>query len=539
MPNNGEITVTIPDLRGISDAHNSLPDYAFKIYVESNEGYSYTAEWKTDYMNTFAEPIDGITDIAITNNNRIYYRGQDEKLHCYYWDYGCWNEKQVPVWGPNDDPNNQNTSKFAITPDNKIFYRNRVNRIEQVYEVSPTNNVPNWIANMHTNVPIASSGISTVKYAGNSIFYVSADDYITELYWDGTSWAYRQINWAPKVSPSMIYNTFDVSSDRKVFYRNINGKIEQLWWNANTNSWTAYTHNTAPTAALGSDIKISIDGKVAYESINGYLAILWFDQSTQTWVSQEISWIPKFNTSLGHANISINALGQIFYGNVNNKIQEVYWGSYQGTYQWIGYQIGYQYSGNKMVIANDSKMFYPSTNGFIQIYFDVNTNSWIQFIHSDVNASSLQTQLAIDSYGKIFYANNDNRLLSVLFWDDPCRKYPPCTFTNYRQSSTIVDSQKVEETQNMVFNSKKSIENNALLKYQIYPNPTVYGKVYVGGINGIISIEIKNIYGQTILSAKLSIENNMVDLSNLPNGVYMFICSDSNRSEVHKVVLNN
>src|SRR5690606_36169735 len=260
-------------------------------------------------------------------------------------------------------------------------------------------------------------------------------------------WQSTEINWAQQVNGAFVtYNSFDVSPDRKVFYPGASGKIEQLWWDVNTSSWISYTHNNAPDAAPGSDIKITPDGRVVYQTVNNYIGILDFNQATQQWFATEINWIPQINVNYGLSHISVNSGSQIFYGNANGKLQEIYWGNYQGTYQWIGYTSWIDYNGGKMVISSDSKMFYFTAAGDMsQVYYDATTSSWIQYIHRGITPRVLPTLLYIDQYDKVFYANDADQLLSVLWWDDPCRKYPPCTYTNYRVAPMLIGEQEVSQ----------------------------------------------------------------------------------------------
>lgn len=539
QPNsNGELTVDIPDLVAVDpNTPDVLPDYGFKITMTQNNGTEITSTWKTDYVNSSSSPIDHISpSMAFTPNNKIYYVGGDGDLHCYYYDEHCWEETDVPLWGGNDKPDVQNINDIATTADNKVFYKNLIGKIEQVFEVPTSNNIPQWSTHMHTSAPSVLG--STIKELNGSIFYVSTNGYIVELYWDGSNWSHREVNWAPQVSISHDYlSSFTLlPNDRQLFYRNINGKLQQIYWSSSTNTWVTYTHSSAPDVAQNSEIKTTSDGRVVYETTNGYIAILSYNSSTSQWSAQEINWIPQ--TWPGDTYIAINSSDQIFYKNINGNLQEIYWGNYQGTYQWIGYTIGVTSVGFGKILSNSSnQMFYLSFSGDLeQVYYDQNTSTWVKYIHSNISPSNADGMLYIDEYDKVYYADI-NQNVKLLWWDKPCGNYTPCTFNNYKPEKTLVYKESISEKSLQVKQkpySQEGVLNNSNIVITVSPNPTS-GKFYIHTVEDNVKVTISNVQGQVLLSKEVRGPKKELDLSGYPNGIYILKYESSTRRETLKI----
>jgi trimeric autotransporter adhesin len=70
----------------------------------------------------------------------------------------------------------------------------------------------------------------------------------------------------------------------------------------------------------------------------------------------------------------------------------------------------------------------------------------------------------------------------------------------------------------------------------IYPNPT-RGKLYITGIEGMMSISVADVLGKTVRSQKLNGNNRAeIDLTGLPKGVYMLSIKTLSGQQVKKVI---
>lgn len=70
-------------------------------------------------------------------------------------------------------------------------------------------------------------------------------------------------------------------------------------------------------------------------------------------------------------------------------------------------------------------------------------------------------------------------------------------------------------------------------KFTLYPNPT-NGIIRIEGLSSSASLDITNINGQFINGVEAT--NNQVDLSRLPNGIYILKIESSNTIEQHKIL---
>lgn len=534
QPVNGSITVNIPSLLAASNSPDELPDYGFKITMTQNDGYTIAPEWKTEYVNEGTMKTDNASNFITSDNNRMYYRGADGKLHCYYYDEHCWETKEVSTSTTNDDPDLG--TGMASNASNQIFYRNNIGKLEQVYEIMPNSIIPTWATYMHSSAPSVSANCNDIASKGTSVFYVSANNYITEVYWDGVNWQHIEVGWPPAVSLNNDAQTAFaiVPNDKKIFYRNTNGKLQQLYW-AQVNGvyqWVSQTHSSSHSVANGSDIKITPDGQVVYESVNNYITILSFDQGTQQWSSQELSGIPKL--SQGNRVITINRGNQIFYNNINGDLQEVYWGLHQGTNQWIGQTIfASSMSANSYVVINnpsDQLFYYDNSGDLNQVYFDHNTTSWTHYIHPDVHAAS--DYIYLDKYNKIFYTYSNilDRNMKVLWWDNPCTTNTPCTDAPYKPGRQAIVVETVSQ-ENLIRATGKStasqqpsdITKNTNVKerlFSVYPNPSTNGIFNISS-DCQASIEVRDVNGKEIRNTYISKGINQIDLSGLANGIYV------------------
>ena len=89
--------------------------------------------------------------------------------------------------------------------------------------------------------------------------------------------------------------------------------------------------------------------------------------------------------------------------------------------------------------------------------------------------------------------------------------------------------------------SLASVNNISLADHiSIYPNPSA-GEVFViTELSNINSMDVKvyNAIGQIVFSKKINLPSAKVDLSNNPNGIYLFELKTSEGNITKKVILN-
>lgn len=173
-------------------------------------------------------------DIVMGNGGQIFYRGGDGKLQMYYWGNNAWVHAYVDPAGSNASSNNNiHSAPGAISIDknnnNTVYYRGADNRMHRYYwgsnswqhEWLGTNND----ANVYGDV---SAG------EGNQIFYRGTDGKMHLYYrsnnntwihdWVETSWQ------APNANN--VAGSIGVGPGNKLFYRGNNGFMQNYFWNA-------------------------------------------------------------------------------------------------------------------------------------------------------------------------------------------------------------------------------------------------------------------------------------------------------------------
>lgn len=79
-------------------------------------------------------------------------------------------------------------------------------------------------------------------------------------------------------------------------------------------------------------------------------------------------------------------------------------------------------------------------------------------------------------------------------------------------------------------------KNNGFENLNLYPNPTISGKVNIAGLNGKNTIQVYDVLGQLIMSEMIEQEKTQIDLSKQAKGNYIVrILNDRNQSKVVKI----
>lgn len=85
--------------------------------------------------------------------------------------------------------------------------------------------------------------------------------------------------------------------------------------------------------------------------------------------------------------------------------------------------------------------------------------------------------------------------------------------------------------------STLSIADTFLSTFKMYPNPTNGNKVFFS-LSENAKIEIYNVLGKKVLSTKLSVNNNSIDINALSNGVYMVKVTTDAKAILKKLIKN-
>lgn len=173
-------------------------------------------------------------DIVMGNGGQIFYRGGDGKLQMYYWGNNAWVHAYVDPAGSSASSNNNiHSDAGALSIDknnnNTVYYRGADNRVHRYYWSNTS-----WQHQLlgSNNDANAYGDISAGE--GNQIFYRGTDGKM-HLYYLGANnaWVHDWVetSWqAPNANN--VAGSIGVGPGNKLFYRGNNGFMQNYFWNA-------------------------------------------------------------------------------------------------------------------------------------------------------------------------------------------------------------------------------------------------------------------------------------------------------------------
>ena len=85
------------------------------------------------------------------------------------------------------------------------------------------------------------------------------------------------------------------------------------------------------------------------------------------------------------------------------------------------------------------------------------------------------------------------------------------------------------------FNGTLNTENNFIENFKMYPNPTNGNKVYFS-VNEEFVVNVYNVLGKLILTKKVNVNNNQIDISNFSKGIYLVKVNLENQTITKKLI---
>ncbi|MCJ8154865.1 T9SS type A sorting domain-containing protein [Chryseobacterium sp. SSA4.19] len=223
-----------PHSLALGDVNNEVyyrgTDNKMHIYYWSNNAWQHGVISGSINNNT---KIDG--DIVVgSQGTQVFYRGGDGKLQMYYWGNNAWVHAYVDPAGSNAYSGyNIHSAPGAISIDknnnNTVYYRGADNKMHRYY----------WSSNSWQHEWLGTSNDTNVygdvsAGEGNQIFYRGTDGKMHLYYrsnnntwihdWVETSWQ------APNANN--VAGSIGVGPGNKLFYRGNNGFMQNYFWNA-------------------------------------------------------------------------------------------------------------------------------------------------------------------------------------------------------------------------------------------------------------------------------------------------------------------
>jgi hypothetical protein len=182
-----------------------------------------------------------------------------------------------------------------------VVYRDVNNKISDIWWDGSVWDCWNLSDRLQAKNPPAADGNPYILQYGDSmhVMYRDVNDQISDIWWDGSSWAYPHKNLselvktlpAAKGDPCIV----QYGDSMHVMYRDVNDQISDFWWD-NANLRWAYPHKnlsdlvkTMPAAYGNPCIINSTTIHVVYRDINGKLSDIWWDNPNGVWKQQNLS----------------------------------------------------------------------------------------------------------------------------------------------------------------------------------------------------------------------------------------------------------
>lgn len=160
--------------------------------------------------------------------NQVYYRGVDGKMHVYYFNHttNIWVHDYLTGWNsPSYENVHANAGSITVGEDNQIFYRGTDNKVHVHYfDHSLSTWKHGWMVNGAGNDQNIAGNISVG--AGNQVFYTGNDGKMHVYYFNNSNnqWVHDWLenSWQ---APSLhnVSGSIDVGEGNQVFYRGNDG----------------------------------------------------------------------------------------------------------------------------------------------------------------------------------------------------------------------------------------------------------------------------------------------------------------------------
>ncbi len=163
--------------------------------------------------------------------------------------------------------------------------------------------------------------------------YRDVNGHIQELWWDGSGWHNNDLTAAakaPLAAGDPCGYMFDAQGTQHVDYRDVNGHIQELWWDGS--GW--HNHNLTAAAkapaAAGDPTGYMFDAQgtqhVDYRDANGHIQELWWDGSG--WHNHNLTAAAKAPAAAGDPTgymFDVQGTQHVVYRDANGHIQELWW----------------------------------------------------------------------------------------------------------------------------------------------------------------------------------------------------------------------
>jgi len=388
------------------------------------------------------------------------------------------------------------------------------------------------------------SDIAVEDFKSNQrkIFYVDEDNYIRLTYKTEHSWKNTTLRSVPKVRRNSVLK---INEKGELFYISDNHNMIKLIWEKDKWIFEKLSDFKIPES---SNFSIADLDKIYTLNNRNQLVILY--QNNSSWERATLNLVPK---ALGNTKLYWNRDEKdLYYISDDGVICRIYWDKEFWNYEKTS---GIVKNHNSKILVKDKKVYYVGDDGIIRFtYLDTETGEWDNSWFPDYPKAKLNSDIQWnDDDNGIIYISDDN-LIHCIYWDaqwnykvisQECSE-PAANILMYYNSriSYLGIDGKIHEYTNYdklpLSRNILSIDSDIKEIYQerkeinIYPNPAK-DLVYFDCETPNANVIIKNQLGKVIIDKKL--ENNIINLSQLPRGLYFTIIQDGAEYYIQKLIL--
>ena len=388
----------------------------FSAKINANTNFGYTSG---QLLWTSHTPVRYASNV-IPFDGKVYYVGNNHKVHEYYWNNGTWTGGWQLEWGGSY----VRTNTQIINYNHDIFYVNHADK--RVYKLS-WNSSTGWSASVinASSVPVR-DGTDMVVY-NNYIYYVGTNNKI--CYYktndNGVTWT-GGVQLISTYTTDVKNNTQIIPKPNKIYYIGTTNLVCEYFWNGS--SWVGgqqldWSGNANSYVKSGTELCVSDNYGIYHISANDnkIYNLNWTPTSGWTTNYTQCSVIPKTNINMKTIDNHL-----FFVGDTDNKIYdiEVNGSSYTNsllhssmptvnnlsqlhiTYNDIyitgtnntfkSYQITYLDAAKRINYLIYDYLFDPSSQTF-------STNPMWHHGKLNANASAVRYYSSITNYNKQFY----------------------------------------------------------------------------------------------------------------------------------------
>lgn len=323
-PNNDPSSIMIENYLGQSWTNFSSYDIIAiqNLYPNFSWYSSYTGTNNSIYSN-FA-----------FGGDKAFYIGSDGIIRGIWNNGSSWSSTWFPSF-----PKASTTSDLYWS--NGLFYVTTDNKLCRIYW-----NGSAW-AYEYAGLTVLSLG-SGITCDGTKTYAIRTDGILSASWKSGSSWS---TTWFPSFPKANVNS--DLYWSNGLFYVTTDNKLCRIYWNG-----SAWAYEYAGLTGLSLNSGITGDGVKTYAiGTDGYIRASW--KSGSSWSTM---WFPSFPKAKINSNLAYNGTyTELFYIGQDNKTYRIFWNGTQWSYNVITRTTSEQSIGSKFIFNNDL-LFYYSNN---------------------------------------------------------------------------------------------------------------------------------------------------------------------------------